>query len=253
MTESEREREEMEAEGEEKARSAAHVLLLPYPTQGHINPMLELGKRLVARGLVATIAITRFVARSSGQQPQNTAPVRVEQISDGYDEGGFAVAESIQAYLDGFKAAGSRTLAEVILEEELRGRPVGCVVYDAFLPWALDVAKGTGLLAAAFFTQSCAVEAVYYHVYHGRLAGPSPGPTESVVLEGLPELTLEDLPSFIAGPGTYPAFLAMVVNQFSNLEKADAVLVNTFHRLESQVVRLRPHTFLPFFSRKLMI
>ncbi|MQM12784.1 hypothetical protein Taro_045703 [Colocasia esculenta] len=221
----------MEKEREENA-GRAHVVLLPFSTQGHINPMLEFGKRLAARGLQVTVAVTRFVARST-PQPEKTGMVRVVgNISDGHDDVGLAGAESVQSYLDGFKAVGSRTLAELIREEDARGRPVRAVVYDAFLPWALDVAKGMGLLAAAFFTQSCAVNAVYHHAWHGRLSVPALGPTVSI--EGLPALSLEETPSFISRPGHYPAYLDMVIKQFSNLEMADAVFVNTFYDLEPQ-------------------
>ncbi|MQM20077.1 hypothetical protein Taro_053091 [Colocasia esculenta] len=222
----------MEKEREENA-GRVQVVLLTYPTQGHINPMLEFGKRLAARGLPATVAITRFVARSMPQPEKTAGVVRVVgNISDGHDEGGIAVAESVQSYLEGFKAAGSRTLAELIREEDARGRPVRGVVYDAFLPWALDVAKGMGLLAAAFFTQSCAVNAIYHHAYHGRLPVPAPGQTMSI--EGLPALSLEEMPSFISRPGQYPEVLDLVLNQYLNLEKADAVFVNTFYHLEPQ-------------------
>ncbi|MQM23462.1 hypothetical protein Taro_056525 [Colocasia esculenta] len=235
----------MEKEQEENA-GRAHVVLLPFPAQGHVNPMLEFGKRLAARGLPVTLAITRFVARSM-PQPEMTGVVRVVgNISDGHDEGGLAEAESVQSYLDGFKAAGSRTLAELIREEDARGRPVRGVVYDSHLPWVPDVAKGMGLLAAAFFTQSCAVSAVYHHAHHGLLPVPPPGPTVSI--EGLPALRLDETSSFISRPGHYPEFLESVVNQYLNLEKADAVFVNTFYHLEPQV---RPLHFLHKLERPL--
>ncbi|PAN12663.2 hypothetical protein PAHAL_2G333200 [Panicum hallii] len=42
--------------------SSVHVLLLSYPILGHINPLLQLGKRLAAhRGVRCTLAVTRFV------------------------------------------------------------------------------------------------------------------------------------------------------------------------------------------------
>jgi hypothetical protein len=39
----------------------SHVLLLPYPSQGHVHPMLQFGKRLVLHGLQPTLAVTRFI------------------------------------------------------------------------------------------------------------------------------------------------------------------------------------------------
>ncbi|RCV12529.1 hypothetical protein SETIT_2G276400v2 [Setaria italica] len=44
-----------------------HVLLPPNPSQGHINPILQFGKRLAAhRGARCTLAVTRFVLGQSG-------------------------------------------------------------------------------------------------------------------------------------------------------------------------------------------
>ena len=44
--------------------------------------------------------------------------------------------------------------------------PVNCVVYDSFLPWALDVAKQHGINGAAFFTNSATVCSISAHTYH---------------------------------------------------------------------------------------
>ena len=73
-----------------------HVLALPYPSQGHINPMLQISKRLVSKGLKATLATTVFIHNT--MKPQSSVSLQFDTISDGYDEGGFAQAENIQEY-----------------------------------------------------------------------------------------------------------------------------------------------------------
>lgn len=50
--------------------------------------------------------------------------------------------------------------------------PVNCIVYDPFLPRALELAKRLGLVGAAFLTQSCAVDNIYYHGHDGQLSLP---------------------------------------------------------------------------------
>ncbi|KAE9454584.1 hypothetical protein C3L33_13515, partial [Rhododendron williamsianum] len=80
------------------------------------------------------------------------------------------------------------------------------VVYDSFLPWALDVAKEK----------------------------------DAPVLPGLPPLNLPDLPSFVLAPESHPAYLAMNLRQYSNVEKADWVFGNTFEKLEGQRKRMGP-------------
>ncbi|KAM7486495.1 hypothetical protein LguiA_002504 [Lonicera macranthoides] len=209
----------------------AHVLALPYPSQGHINPMLQFCKRLVSKNLKATLAITNFISTSMNPKP---GLVGLDTISDGYDQGGFTQADSIDSYLATLEIHGSKTLAELIKRHEDSAHPIDCIVYDAFLPWALDVAKEFGLAGAAFFTQPCAVNYIYYYVKRGLLTLPV---TElPVSMPGMPLMELEDMPSFIYVDGSYPAYFELVLNQYLNVDKADFVLVNTFYELEEEVV-----------------
>lgn len=215
----------------EKRTHKSHCIVLPYPSQGHINPMLQFSKRLVHNGAKVTLVPTCFISKSL---LGDSGPITIETISDGYDEGGFAQAESGGAYMERFRVVGSETLGSLIEKLKSSGCPVDCVVYDAFLPWALDVAKKFGLVGAVFFTQSCTVNNIYYHVHQGMLTLPLSEP--EVVVSGLFPLQACDLPSLVYLYGSYPDFFNMLVNQFSNIEKVDWVFCNTFYKLEEKVV-----------------
>jgi pathogen-inducible salicylic acid glucosyltransferase len=208
----------------------AHFLVLAYPGQGHINPMMEFSKRLEHKRVKVTLVITKSISHTMDKEANSLA---LETISDGYDEGGVAEAESIHAYLERFRRVGSQTLTELIEKLSNSGCPVDCVVYDPFLPWALDIAKRFGLVGAMLFTQSCAVDNIYYHVYKGVLKLPLS--EAEIFLPGSPPLRPQDMPSFIYDLGSYPAYYDMLVGQFSNVDKADWVLVNTFYELEQEV------------------
>nr|AFJ52958.1 UDP-glycosyltransferase 1 [Linum usitatissimum] len=210
-----------------------HVFLLPYPGQGHLNPMIHFARRLITRGLRTTLLTTNFSISSSKFGP-TIGPVHVETISDGFDEGGFSSSSSIDHYLSRLEQAGSKTLSDLVEKYKTTPYPVSCLVYEPFLPWALDVAKEHGLYAASFFTQPCAVDFIYYNIRHGLLKLPVD--TWPVRILGLPELEPRDMPSFVNAPEAYPAYFAMVVNQFSNTEKADYVLINTFYELEKEAL-----------------
>ncbi|XP_062175064.1 UDP-glycosyltransferase 74F2-like [Alnus glutinosa] len=215
----------------EKNGHRAHCLVLTYPAQGHINPMMEFCKRLQHKGVKVTFVITNFISKTMHKEASSIA---LETISDGYDEGGLAQAESIYAYEESFRRVGSQTLTQLIEKLSSSSSPVDCVVYDSLLPWALDIAKSFGLLGAVFLTQSCAVDNIYYHVHKGALKLPL-SETE-ILLPGSPPLQPQDLPSFISDFGSYPVYYDMLVGQFSNIDKADWVLVNTFYELEQEVV-----------------
>jgi len=224
---------------EPEAEHGIHVLLLPNPSQGHINPILQFGKRLAARrGVRCTLAVTRFVLAQSGdgggEQPATAgggAVVHVAAVSDGCDRGGFDEAGGVAAYTARLEAAGSETVGALLRSEAERGRPVRVLVYDAFLPWAPRVARRRGAAAAAFFTQPCAVDVAYAHAFAGRIRPPlaDDGEVALAELPGLPAgLRPADLPSFLAQPGDCPAYLDLLVNQFDGLDTADHVLVNSF-------------------------
>ncbi|KAH0740117.1 hypothetical protein KY290_033160 [Solanum tuberosum] len=142
----------------------AHCLMLPFPFQGHINPMLQFSKCLQSKRVKITIALTKYLLKN---MKELTTSVSIEAISDGYDDGGRDQAGSFVAYVTRFKEVGSDTLSQLIQKLANSECPVNCIVYDPFLPWAVEVARKFGLVSAAFFTQNCAVDNIYYHVHKG--------------------------------------------------------------------------------------
>ncbi|XP_042501559.1 UDP-glycosyltransferase 74B1 [Macadamia integrifolia] len=219
----------MGREQEEQVRGG-HVVVMPYPSQGHINPLLQFAKRLVSKGLKATIATTHYTVKSI-----YATNIGVEAISDGYDEGGFPLAPDTGTYLTAFKTCGSKTLSELIRKFETTASPVTCVIYDAFLPWALDVAKQHGICGASFFTNSATVTCLFHRIHKGLHTLPIKIEDTPLSIPGLHKLDYPDLPGFVKSPDSYPAYLAMKLSQFHNLHQADWIFGNTFDDLELQL------------------
>ncbi|XP_057542191.1 UDP-glycosyltransferase 74F2-like [Amaranthus tricolor] len=208
-----------------------HVVVIPYPSQGHINPLLQFAKRLASKGIKATLATTKYTL-SSFSTLQN---VNIEPISDGFDDDGSPQAGSEELFLKLFKLNGSNSLAKIIETHQKSPYPVSCVVYDAFLPWALDVAKEYGLVGAAFFTNSAAVCSIFSCVSHGLIELPL---KPDDVRDNLPKMPLfkdNDMPTFLRKPQSYPAYLSMKLSQFSNLHFANWIFCNSFEDLELEV------------------
>ncbi|XP_043698656.1 UDP-glycosyltransferase 74E2-like [Telopea speciosissima] len=87
----------------------------------------------------------------------------------------------------------------------------------------------------SFFTQSFAVCSIYYYLKRGLLTVPVVA-RAVISVAGLPPLTISDLPSLVSIYGSYPAVLTLVTSQFSNIDKADCLLFNSFDKLEQEVV-----------------
>lgn len=212
----------------QRGNSEIHVLVLPVSIQGHINPMLQLSKRLASKGLRVTLITSTSIGKSVQAQASS---VNVESMFDGFNEG--EKAASIDEYFERFKATVPQSLVELINKHSSTQYPIKYFIYDSALPWTLDVVQNLGIEAGPFFTQSCAVTALYYHALQGALKVPL---EESVVsLPSLPQLEFGDLPPFVHGAGAYPAIYDIVFSQFKNIDKASWILWNTFHELEDEV------------------
>ncbi|KAK6158738.1 hypothetical protein DH2020_006052 [Rehmannia glutinosa] len=183
---------------EENKHKLAHCLILPYPIQGHINPMLQFSKRLAHNGIKITLATTKHLFTTTAKEFSDRW-ISVETISDGFDEG--QKDEALKTYLERFQQVGTKTLVGLL--EKLRdlGCPVDCLIYDPFLPWGLAVAKKFGLLGAPSFTQLSYVN---------------------------------NMPSFVRDPKSHAGSFELLVNQFQNIENADFVFVNSVYELEPE-------------------
>lgn len=218
-------------ESEQKTSSASHVLVLPLPIQGHINPMLQFSKRLASKGLRVTLITPTSMGTSMHQD--NACSINMEHIFDGYREG--ERAATAEEYIERFKDTIPQSLAELIDKNSTSQYPVKFIIYDSILPWVLDVAKSWGIEGGPFFTQSCAVTVLYYHTLQGGAMKIPMEEKSPVSLPSLPQLEFSDLPSLVHGPGSYPGIYDLLFSQFSNIDEASWLLWNTFNELEDEV------------------
>ncbi|GAB4825840.1 hypothetical protein Ancab_008713 [Ancistrocladus abbreviatus] len=213
-------------------KGRAHVLLVAYPAQGHLNPMLQFGKRLASKGVKCTLVTTVFLSKTTHFDSAASSSIEIDTISDGFDDTGLFGAKDIETADDVFKTVSSKTLSELITRRSATSNPVTCVVYDSLTPWMLDVTKKHGLIGAPFSTTGCAYNNVAYYAYHGQLSLPLSSTLISV--PGLPLLDNEDMPSYLRLPALYPPHLKAALEQYSNLDRADFMLVNTIYELEEK-------------------
>ncbi|KAI5002731.1 hypothetical protein ZWY2020_027381 [Hordeum vulgare] len=233
--------------------STPHLLIICNPSQGNVNPMLRLGKRFAAKGLLVTFSSTSDVGAKI------TASSRVESGGDGVPLGlGRIRFEFLDDHHDGeelkfndlvthLETTGPPAFAKLLRRQEEAGRPVACVVGNPFIPWAFDVAHGAGIPYAVLWVQSCAVFSLYYHHVHGLLELPAEDDLDArVKLPGLPALSVTDVPSFLlpSNPYCYKLFTEAILRQFRAIHKPSWVFVNSFSELERDVLDALP-TVLP--------
>lgn len=219
-------------EMEKESVCKAHVVVVPYHGQGHINPMIQFAKRLASKGIKITIATTASTAKAL---EQTSDLFSVVSIYDDITEGGVAGPAGFKGFLDRFEASGLKKLTEIVVKHENTDYPVKCLVHDADMMWASSVATKLCIARAAFFTQSCAAIVTYYPM-HCDLTGKEV-PLPALAIPGLPKLRTPHLPSLGSDTGRYPPVIVHILKQFDNVDKADWVLFNSFDELEEEAVR----------------
>lgn len=177
----------MERECETIAAAPAEILVFPFPGQGHMCPMVQLSKRLAAKGLRVTVVATISAANSIQQTPPAHAHAQaatansfqVEFISDG-SELEENKSETLDEAVERFKSVATQTLTQLIINIQNQNKNTSSsdgassvplklklVIYDSGMPWVLDIARQLGIDGAPFFTQSCAVASIYHRFREG--------------------------------------------------------------------------------------
>ncbi|KAK1436986.1 hypothetical protein QVD17_02770 [Tagetes erecta] len=205
-----------------------HVLVISYPAQGHVNPMLEFCKRLVAKGIKTTFATTLSFSKSVTVDKNNL--IDFETYSDGFDNNAPGQIVAPDVFFPKLREVGPKSVSDLVQ----RLNRLDALIYDGFLPWGLDVAKRFGLIGVAFFTQTCAVNSIYYHVNRKLLTIPLSSSVVSV--PALPQLKNYETPSFVHKFGLFPAVCDLVFSQFTNIDQADWVFFNSFYKLEEELL-----------------
>ncbi|GJM93533.1 hypothetical protein PR202_ga10096 [Eleusine coracana subsp. coracana] len=228
------------------ARPRPHVLLVAAAFQSHVNPLLRLGRRLAAKGLLVTFttALRAGIRLGSGNEDEagpGRGMLRVEPLRGcglwAPDDPRFRDSDDMARHVE---AAGPATLADLIRRQAEAGRPVTCVVANAFVPWALRAAGELGLPRGMLWIQSCALLSVYFHHVHALAAFPdldSDAPGSVVTLPGLPELHADELRPLLIYVAEQDLWRQMLVADLGRAREAVSwVFVNTFDELEHAAV-----------------
>ncbi|GMN33917.1 hypothetical protein TIFTF001_041970 [Ficus carica] len=188
-----------------------HVLLVSYPANGHINPLLRLGKRLVSKGLQVTLSTTQnfskhFPKPNDTAGGETTPSVGFEFFDDGLTDGDTR-RDDLDFYVPQLDRAGRESLPRLIkaLNDD-KGRPVSCIVNNPFIPW----------------------KTVPFPTYSE--------PEIEVQLPRMPVLKHDEIPSFLHTSSPYKVLARAILEQLEKLPKLFCLLADTFDELERDII-----------------
>ncbi|KAH7533292.1 hypothetical protein FEM48_Zijuj04G0115300 [Ziziphus jujuba var. spinosa] len=230
-----------------ESESLLHVLLVSFPAQGHVNPLLRLGKCLASKGLLITFSTTETIGKSM-RKANNIANggelsqvghgyLRFEFFEDGWDEND-PRRRDLDMYFKQIELVGKHFLPGIIKRHAEQDLPaVSCIINNPFIPWVSDVAESLGIPSAMLWIQSCASFSSYYHYFHGLVPFPSESePSMDVQLPCMPLLKNDEIPSFLHPSSLFLSLKKAILGQFKNLEKPFFILIDTFEQLENEII-----------------
>ncbi|MFS8031857.1 putative 7-deoxyloganetin glucosyltransferase [Helianthus anomalus] len=136
-----------------------HVVVIPYPAQGHVIPILELAQRLVQQGIRVTFVNTEFnhklVTSNWLDKDSFGGLMQMVSLSDGLEpwEDRSDICKLTLSIMQTMPYK-LEELIETINKEE--SSKVSCVIADDCMGWAINVAKKMGIGRAAFWPASVA-------------------------------------------------------------------------------------------------
>ncbi|XP_042510094.1 UDP-glycosyltransferase 87A1-like isoform X2 [Macadamia integrifolia] len=236
----------VEADGSKTtSRTSCHVVAMPYPGRGHINPMMNLCKLLASRSsggddegdIVITFVVTEEWLGFIGSDPK-PANLRLRSIPN--------VIPSEKGRADNFAGFVEAVMTKVEgpfeeLLDQLETPPTAMIT-DNYLTWAVAVGNRRNIPVASLCTNSPSVFSVIYHldllVQNGHfpvdLSVPEKGGECISYIPGIPSICLADLPRGFNNPTNQE--LEPVKKISSSIVKAECLLLNSFYELDTQAI-----------------
>ncbi|GMH31552.1 hypothetical protein Nepgr_033396 [Nepenthes gracilis] len=234
-------------------RNGVHVLVVPYPVQGHVAPLVKLAGCFARHGITATLVVTgdvraRIVDRTAGDAAEGQCRLKFAVFPDGQElQGGSLDERRVGASVSKDTSVHVKSL--IRKANELGGEcRITCLVADAVFEWAPEIAGQTGVELALFWPSSPAALAVTLQIRHLIQAGlvDSEGtPVRADKIQpftGMPTMSTNEFPW--CSP-TDHAFQKIVFEYFCVVERIARIpkwlLCNCFHDLNASAYDVIPN------------
>ncbi|XP_054803313.1 UDP-glycosyltransferase 83A1-like [Prosopis cineraria] len=240
--------------------SRTHVLVLPFPAQGHINPLMELSHELVKRGIKITFVNTNFNHErimkvramrggGGGEQVENDL-IQLVSIPDGLEQEENK-DRGLERLLESMWKVMPKKLEKLIQEiNESVGEMISCVVADGAMGWALEVAEKMGIHGAAFIPTSASLLALFLSIpklLDDGIIDSNGTPIKDQIIHLAPEMpamrTKHFLWTQVCDLNAQRIVFHFIMRGNKALESTDWVICNSTQELEPQTFAFSPNIF----------
>nr|WBK62797.1 uridine 5'-diphospho-glycosyltransferase 1 [Ligustrum robustum] len=232
----------------------SHAVVIPYPAQGHIAPVLKLAKLLHYKGFFITFVNTEFnhnrLVRARGADAvKGLEDFQFKTIPDGLPPSDDDATQDIPLLSQSISRNCLAPFLDLIknLNESSDCPNVSCIVSDLVMSFTLDAADQLNIPEALFYTASACGFMGYTHYAELVARGYVPLKDESCLTNGYLEteidwipgmkgIRLKDIPTFIRTTDPNAIMLKYNIVQHGNASRAKAIIFNTFDELEEEVL-----------------
>ncbi|KAI6692096.1 hypothetical protein NL676_019806 [Syzygium grande] len=197
-----------------KSHALAHAVCVPYPAQGHVNPMMQLAKLLHARGVFVTFVNTEFnhrrLLRSKGPDSlRGLENFRFEKIPDGLPPSDRDATQDVPTLCDSIRknclGPFKKLLATIKSDEVVP--PYRELVKRGIVPFKDEDFLNNGTLD---------------------------DPVDWI--PGMRNIRLRDMPTFMRTTDLNDIMFDFEGEEAQHCLKSSAILFNTFNELEREVL-----------------
>ncbi|XP_007042950.2 PREDICTED: 7-deoxyloganetin glucosyltransferase [Theobroma cacao] len=233
-----------------------HAVCIPYPAQGHINPMLKLAKVLHLKAIHVTFVNTDYnhkrLLRSRGPNSLDGLPdFCFETIPDGLPP---SDADATQDILPLFESLSKNCLdpfRDLLYKLNDSASsivpPVTCIIADDGMSFPMEAAEEFGIPGVRFWTASACLCVCFAQLPRLVEEGLTPvtnagGLTNEYLdtvidwMPGMKKMRFRDLPSYFRTTDPNDWMLNYLLDQASLDSKASAFIFNTFDSLEKDAL-----------------
>ncbi|MED6210306.1 hypothetical protein PIB30_062890 [Stylosanthes scabra] len=236
-----------------------HVLVVPYPEQGHVIPLMELSLCLVKQGIRVTFVNTKhnheriMSAFLEGNNNNNDDDALISQMNLVWIPDGFGSEEerkmpgkSSEAVLKAMPEKVEK-LIDAINNGSLYEEKLSCVLADQSVGWALGLAVKKGIRSAAFCPAAAAQLVLGLSIpklIESGFIDDEGTPLQNQIIQLsplMPAVSTENLVWLRAGSAAARKHIfQLMVRNIESMQKTEWILCNSAYDLEPAAFSLAP-------------
>ncbi|XP_065855447.1 UDP-glycosyltransferase 83A1-like [Euphorbia lathyris] len=222
-----------------------HILVIPYPAQGHMIPLMELSKYLAKHGFRITFISTQqnneLIMKSFTSQDNKIGVVSIDSSEKGYNSSG-----EIMRVMPG--------KVEQVIEEinASNSDKISCIIADQSIGWALELAERKGIPRAAFCPAAAAQLLLGFSIpklIQDGIIDQNGTPKKDQIVKLSPTMPAMKASNLVwACLGNIEAqknIFQLMLRNNKSIKLTDWLLCNSAYDLEPAAFNLSPHHILP--------